>query len=255
MLRHTAIFLTALSVFVGIFLLVERTSSPFFQKCISEESGDKGDQAAKESNSRISPIITAYVRCSGRFMDGHGVGLTAIASFIIAAFTATLWVATRQQADLTRRDFVATHRPRVVLRYIQGPEYNDDGHQFIWLKFVNTGANDAIIDAFGGDLAYRGGFNETWEIPGLDADLKDVQPITLVCGQRHVFTVTAKTSFKTDTLVSKSAWPGFQICAVGILRYRDGNGISRHTGFFRVLDDEGLRFVVSEHDSEMEYQD
>jgi len=104
-------------------------------------------------------------------------------------------------------------------------------------------------------LAYRGGFNEAWIAPGLDAELKDIQPITLMCGQRHVFTVTAKTPAGTDEAIFKSVWPGFQICAVGILRYRDGNGISRHTGFFRVLDDEGVNFVVSEHDSEMEYQD
>jgi hypothetical protein len=28
----------------------------------------------------------------------------------------------------------------------------------------------------------------------------------------------------------------YQLCAVGVIRYRDGNGVSRDTGFFRVLD-------------------
>jgi hypothetical protein len=97
---------------------VERTSSPFFQQCISEESGE---HSAKK-NSHIRQIVTAYVRCSGRFMDGHGVGLTAIASFIIAAFTATLWIATRQQGNLTfeslklaREEFISTHRPKIIV--------------------------------------------------------------------------------------------------------------------------------------------
>jgi hypothetical protein len=162
--------------------------------------------------------------------------------------------AAKEAAELGSREFVATHRPRVILRYVDGPFANDHGHQFVAIVFVNVGANDAVIDAFGGDLAYRGGLNEAWEIPGLDADLKAVEPITLVCGQRHVFTVTARTPFD-DNLIAKSAWPGFQTCAVGILRYRDGNGISRHTGFFRVLDEEGESFVVSKHDSELEYQD
>ena len=165
------------------------------------------------------------------------------------------YTAAKEVAELGNREFIATHRPRVILRYIQGPFYNDEGFQFIWLTFVNTGANDAIIGAFRGDLAYRGGFNEAWEPPGLDADLKDIQPITLVCGQRHVFTVTAKTSSNSDEVISKSVWPGFQTCAVGHLRYRDGNGVSRDTGFFRVLDDEGVNFVASNRDSEMEYQD
>jgi hypothetical protein len=181
--------------------------------------------------------------------------LLAAFTALLVAFTYRLWKSTDNLWSASREEFVATHRPRVILRYIQGPFYNDEGHHFIWLTFVNTGANDATIEAFGGDLAYRSGFNEAWEILGLDAELKDIEPITIVCGQRHVFAVTAQTSSSSDEAISKSAWPGRQICAVGRLRYRDANGISRDTGFFRVLDDEGVNFVVSKHDSEMEYQD
>jgi hypothetical protein len=180
--------------------------------------------------------------------------ITALATVAIAWFTWTLKESTDRLWYAGRLEFVATHRPRVILRYIDGPFYDNEGHQFIGLAFVNTGANDAIIHAFGGDLAYRGGINEAWE-RGLDADLKVIKPITLVSGQRHVFTVTAKTSASSDEAIFKSAWPGRQICAVGRLRYRDGNGVSRDTGFFRVLDDEGVNFVVSKHDTEMEYQD
>jgi hypothetical protein len=125
-MRQSAIFLTVLCVFVGSFLLVERTSSPFFQQCISQEGSNKGEYATKESNTRIGPVVTAYVRCTGRFMDGHGVGLTAVASFIIAAFTATLWVATKQQGRLTfetltlgRQEFIATHRPKIIIHAIE----------------------------------------------------------------------------------------------------------------------------------------
>jgi hypothetical protein len=46
-----------------------------------------------------------------------------------------------------------------------------------------------------------------------------------------------------------------QVCAVGVIRYRDGNGVSRDTGFFRVLDERRRSFVLSNHDSELEYQD
>jgi hypothetical protein len=158
--------------------------------------------------------------------------------------------------DLTRQEFVATHRPRVILRYIQGPFYNDEGHRFIWLTFVNTGANSAIVEAFGGDLAQRGSSSEDWAQPGLDASPQDIQPIVLACGQRHVFTVTAKTTSSSDEAIFEAAnGPGYQVCAVGTIRYSDANGVSRDTGFFRVLDDEGIGFVVSKHDSEMEYQD
>jgi hypothetical protein len=164
--------------------------------------------------------------------------------------------AAKSSVDLARQEFVATHRPRVILRYIQGPFYNDEGHRFIWLTFVNTGANSAIIQAFGGDLAQRGSSIEDWAPPGLDASPQDIVPIVLACGQRHVFTVTAKTNAISDKAIFEDAiGPGDQICAVGTIRYSDTNGVSRDTGFFRVLDDEGIGFVVSKHDSEMEYQD
>jgi hypothetical protein len=220
----------------------------------TEKQKDECYEAARKTGYKADECKSFWERTTGDPI--------ALFNLILAFSTVGLWVATislyragRQQFDLARQEFIATHRPRIILRYIQGPFYNDEGHQFIWLTFVNTGANDATIEAFGGDLAYRGGFNETWEIPGLDAELKDIEPITIVCGQRHVFEVTAKTSSSSDEAISKSAWQGRQICAVGRIRYRDANGISRDTGFFRVLDDEGVNFVVSKHDSEMEYQD
>jgi hypothetical protein len=67
--------------------------------------------------------------------------------------------------------------------------------------------------------------------------------------------VTAKTPANSDNAIFKDAIGGHQLCAVGVIRYRDGNGVARDTGFFRVLDDQGDSFVLSEHDSEMEYQD
>jgi hypothetical protein len=262
MLRALRYFSVLVFVLGAIWIL---STSSRLQTCIEKQTAAEGEQTKENSPPFVLSLTNnaaICIRCTGHVLYEYRDVVTAVATVFIAAFTFTLWwstkammKATQSTVDLARQEFVATHRPRVILRYIQGPFYNDEGHQFIWLTFVNTGANDATIEAFGGDLAYRGGFNEAWESPGLDAALKDIDSITLVCGQRHVFTVTAKTSSNTDEAISKSAWPGFQICAVGQLRYKDGSGISRHTGFFRVLDDEGVNFVVSKHDSEMEYQD
>jgi hypothetical protein len=122
---------------------------------------------------------------------------------------------------------------------------------------VNTGANTAIIEEFGADLAKRWDDSDTWAVPGLDAEPKKISPIVLTCGQRHVFTVTARgvPEAELELQIFREATSDHQLCAVGVIRYRDGNGVARDTGFFRVLDDEGVKFIVSEHDSEMEYQD
>jgi hypothetical protein len=146
------------------------------------------------------------------------------------------------------------------VRYIQGPLENEEGCQFYWVTFVNIGTNRAIIEAFGADLAKRSDETDRWAPPGLDAEPKEIiAPIVLACGQRHVFTVTARKVPEAlalaATQIFRESVVNHQLCAVGVIRYRDGNGVSRDTGFFRVLDEGRRSFVLSEHDSEMEYQD
>src|ERR1700733_2684279 len=133
------------------------------------------------------------------FLDKYNGAVTAVATAFIAIFTIVLVFVTGRQARLTtaalnlaRQEFVATHRPRVIVRYIQGPFENDEGRQFYWITFVNIGVNRAIIEAFGADLAKRSDETHRWAPPGLDAEPKEIAPIVLTCGQRYVFTVTAR---------------------------------------------------------------
>src|SRR6202171_4743625 len=163
---------------------------------------------------------------------------------------------TTDALNLARQEFVANHRPRVILRYIQGPFENEEGRQFIWVTFVNIGANTATIEAFGADLAKRFPDTDDWAVPGLDAGPKEISPIVLTCGQRHVFTVTAREVPETELelqIFRETTTQDYQLCAVGMIRYTDAVGVARDTGFFRML--RGERFIISEHDSEMEYQD
>lgn len=111
MLKQTAIVVFALLVIVGVLLLVERTSSPFFQKCISEASTEKSEQAPKEGSGGVSPVIIAYAQCSGRFLDGHGAGITALFTIILAISTILLWVVTNKAAEAAKT--AAEHIPIV----------------------------------------------------------------------------------------------------------------------------------------------
>lgn len=198
------------------------------------------------------------------FLEKYNGALTAVATAFIAAFTIVLARVTGKQARLTtdalnlaRQEFVAVHRPRVVLRYIQGPFENEEGRQFIWVSFANIGTNTAVIEAFGADLAKRSIDTGEWLPPGLDAGPNEISPIALKCGQRYVFAVTAMKVPDTEVemQIFREAVSDYQLCAVGVIRYKDGNGVARDTGFFRVLSADGKRFIVSEHDSGMEYQD
>jgi len=184
--------------------------------------------------------------------------LTAISTFIIAAFTIVLaWVGycqsrlIRRSIDLARQEFVATHRPRILVRFVQGPFYDENGLEFVWVTLVNVGETDATIVAMGHDLAKRKG-RGGWLPPGLGADAKTVTPITLVSGQR--LTIDAKAQVPTgDKEIFIDVMEEPELCAVGCIQYRDGNGRLLETGFLRIHDGHG-NFLPS-NNPEDEYQD
>jgi len=257
MLKQLAAFFAILLVFSAAFILAEKQFSPLFQSCVSQES--EGQQTAKEGNGSLGAVTIPYARCTSRFVDAHGVGITALASLVIAAFTGTLWIATSRQGLLTfdslemaRKEFISTHRPRVIVRFIQGPMHDAKGHEFVSVTIVNVGANPATIEAFGGDLARRNSKGE-WVPPGLNATPKNIHPVTLISGQRHTFTVTAKTPH-TDAEIAADTLDEHELCAVGAVNYRDGNRVSRETGFFRIYDETSKRFIAP-NNTEFEYQD
>lgn len=194
------------------------------------------------------------------FLQTYNGAVTAVATVFIGLFTCVLAKVTGRQArltresiDLARKEFIATHRPRVIAKLIQGPFDEAKSHQFIWVTIVNIGVNPATVEAFGCDLARRNSMTLQWAIPGLDASPKKIQPITLISGQRHIFKVTAK---NPDTFDENFpiACGNQQLCAAGAVRYTDGNGIARETGFFRVYDNGSKSFVASKNNEE-EYQD
>jgi hypothetical protein len=254
MLRQSRYFLASIIILLGFLVSVERTSSPFFQSCINDQQDAKTDAPSQNKPSGYGAVFTSYIACSGRFIEGHGVGITALATIVIAAFTATLWIATRQQADLTRQEFVATHRPRVIVRYIQGPDFDADDNQFITVTFVNIGVNPATIEAFGADLVRRNKQSGHFALGGLDASPVAITPISLVSGQRHFFTVKARRPYG-EAEIAEDAFDDIELCAAGGIKYRDGIGILRETAFFRVHT--GIRdsFAISPNDAEMNYQD
>src|ERR1700738_493092 len=83
-LAPIAALLVCLSVFAWI-----QTFASSFQNCVSEHTGHYAQEATKEKNSIIKVFV--FSRCSARFVEEHNGGVTALATLIIAAFTATIW--------------------------------------------------------------------------------------------------------------------------------------------------------------------
>jgi hypothetical protein len=126
MLKQAAILLAAVGVLVGCSLLLEKQASPFFQSCISESDGNEGQQSAEKRYSSIGPVAVAYMRCSGRFLDSHGAGITALFTIILAVSTILLWFVTNKAAEAAK--IAAEHIPRVERAYL-----------FVTVKPVNLG--------------------------------------------------------------------------------------------------------------------
>ena len=184
--------------------------------------------------------------------------LTAISTFVIAAFTIVLAGVGycqsrlfRKSIDLARQEFTATHRPRIVVRFIQGPLHDENGFEFVRVTLVNKGETGGTIVAIGRDLARRKG-RGGWLPPGLAADMKPVMPITLISGEQ--FVIDAKAQSPTgDKEIFAEAMDNSELCAVGCIQYRDGNGRLLETGFLRIHDGQG-NFLPSDN-PEDEYQD
>jgi hypothetical protein len=158
----------------------------------------------------------------------------------------------KASVDLARAEFVATHRPRVIVRLIQEPWYETGSMiRKAWVTVVNVGVNPAILEEFGGDIAYRNRYG--WLPPGLDASPKEIASVTLLSGQRHRFTVSAKLPY-TDNDAFYVATGDRSTHIVGSLKYLDGQGVVRETAFSRTYDELAETFSISE-DPEEEYQD
>ncbi|MGA7386293.1 MAG: hypothetical protein WBW81_16840 [Methylocella sp.] len=156
----------ALVTVVSAWLLYVAVGSTSFQICVANKENKQPEQASEKHSSEVlhSLIVSARVKtyCACVFLYDRRDAITAIATAFIALFTLTLWLATTEQGrlttkaiELTRKEFIATHRPRMIVRFIQGPFDDAESHQFIWVTIVNIGVNPATVEAFGCDLARR----------------------------------------------------------------------------------------------------
>lgn len=150
------------------------------------------------------------------------------------------------------REFIATHRPRIIVRFIQGPFFEGvNERQFVWVTNANIGETRAIVEAIGSDLARRVG-RGGWLPPGLAADAKPVKRTTLESGERMIIRVQASAP-TTDADIFQEATQEVELCAVGVVKYRDGNGRLLETAFLRV--DRGPDGFIPSKNREDEYQD
>jgi hypothetical protein len=82
---------------VAIVWIVE--SSQSFQSCIKDAQYEKGEQSLQKILTDLSILIRWQKDCLGVFIDQNDGTITALATFLIALFTLTLWQSTNKLWD------------------------------------------------------------------------------------------------------------------------------------------------------------
>jgi hypothetical protein len=167
--------------------------------------------------------------------------ISAIAAAIIAWFTVTLAGATRgllkataDQARLTkksinlaRKEFNATHRPKIII-HSAAPlfETSTEGETLgATITYYNAGDADADIKTIRCLIAQQPfGVKPNWVIPEMPDALPNA-PIKSGTGQIFFF---------NSNIRAAEGEMGLQAYCVGRIEYLDKAGLKRETGFIRV---------------------
>ncbi|MGP0061466.1 MAG: hypothetical protein ACLPID_19520 [Beijerinckiaceae bacterium] len=206
-------------------------------------------------------IVTDFFWCVVGFFQTYNGAVTAIATVFIGAFTGILVWVTNRQARLTRdsikianREFVSTHRPKIIVRNVSIPlGYVVDHPISINFTYINIGDTPAKIDVVEAVVFL------------ILKDSKIPRNMSLTCcnfKKRELFSgdsdMTSQSSaFILDYDHSFSLQSGNRLlCIVGCIYYSDDNGVRRTTGFARSCDvtDTGNVFMGFNAVNDPEYE-
>jgi hypothetical protein len=134
MLRSAAVFIVAIIVLLVAFYFAERSFSPAFQTCVEKHQAANSNRIAEDDiTGRWISLVEHSIRCSGEFVEANSAAITALAAILVAAFTASLWIATGRQAKLTRQAVMAGKRAFVFPTGVVAlPESNAQTGSFHW---------------------------------------------------------------------------------------------------------------------------
>jgi hypothetical protein len=199
-------------------LAVPIVSQLFSARCASTAVPCSGDA-----------LTAAYTRQVATY-----TGLLFLATVVLAGFGAYQGWLTKRGLDVARADFVAVHRPKIIVRGFEIQNTNVPVGEPIegWFMVQNIGDTPAHI----WEINTRTVICEPKRLRG-DIALADRQEydITLTAGEAEQFLFDAQTApdhAQSFRLLENNEF----VYVVGQVRYRDNNKIERQTGFIRKWD-------------------
>lgn len=233
--------------------------SDTFHQCIERRKEDNTYHALREHHSVLTGFIkrsSLNGRCAGEFIDANHDAINALATVVVALFTLTLSVATSRlerlgtrQIEDARLAFVATHRPRIVLRRIIRMTVGLTDQIFFYFQIANVGYSSCKI-------VFRDLYIESVGDTGIPthAPGEDFAEIPMAAGQIERMKFVSPYDTWDMHLPKADTPPPGRLHFVGRIVYEDETGVLRETGFRRIFDFETFRFVRSD-DPDDEYSD
>ena len=181
------------------------------------------------------------------------VNLTAVATFVIAAFTIILAVVgycqarlIRKSIDLARAEFISSHRPRLRVRSIDRSTSNPVDYIGVQFAVVNVGDTEAHL------LGSRVVVDFFPEKPPIDFTGTDaVEPRRFLPGASDSYAVTSSRKW----LILQSEYNAARHLFVhGQIVYRNDLGTTYTTSFCRIWNVAANRFKRTD-DPDYEYED
>lgn len=188
-----------------------------------------------------------YLQWALSLVETHNGAVTAVATVFIAVFTIVLAFVTARQARLTkeavnlgRQEFIASHRPRLVIRRIDVGEIGD-GKFNMQCTLANEGDSDGRVV----DSRYGFEFSEGRKFgPFGDGNFgtHDLPPGTEV---RIMFNVGINDGAALHLAMAEDLNPPRQLYFRGFVLYADKNEVMRRAYFSRRYDPSAARFWVT----------
>jgi hypothetical protein len=207
----------------------------------------------------VDQIAMVGIRYVGWFLNFISPAATWIATAVIGAYTIVLSRVTGRQAaltresiDLARQEFIATHRPKIIVYGVDVKLPGDTGNdRQVHFRYVNVGDSEAVVTSISSCIHVA---RKDRPPAGLELHRHTVirHPILCKSGE-HGFAITPD-SVSFINLVRSGKPPNEAVFCVGVIAYRDKNDIERLTGFCRRYDGNSERWLqLADHDYEYAY--
>ena len=158
-----------------------------------------------------------------------------------------------KQATLAHQSYLATHRPRLTVRFINCGEPEAGYRPGAEIRIANVGYTDAKIVSIGSDIFRR---TNKRIVPGGWSAIPQTVPLNPLAepSQELVFSVLGGSPLATEH-VHRIVGGQDELCLIGIVTYEDHNATKRTTSFFRIYDPSARRYVrAGKDDAHADYE-